>query len=182
LAYIFMFCISIMLVAIIIFLISLLLPDNLKVGLWLQNKLPNKRWSQYILMLFEMLHLFRKSKLTIIQALIYSLINQLLLLMVILCINKMMGLPDIPSYIYMLALAVGQIANLIPLTPGGIGIGEAAFANVVLIFHPGVTAASATVFLAFRLCIMLVYFPGALWGIFGFKNRMGSSSKKIILE
>jgi uncharacterized membrane protein YbhN (UPF0104 family) len=68
----------------------------------------------------------------------------------------------------MLALVIGQVANLVPLTPGGVGIGEAAFANVLLIINPGLTAAYATVFFALRLISTAAYLPGVFIGVFGF--------------
>src|SRR3990167_7321529 len=114
------------------------------------------------------IHLYKNKKLIILECFVTSLVTQLALLAIILLLNNMMGLPSFSVFDYMLALAVAQIANLVPLTPGGIGIGEAAFANVLLLLNPGTNAAYATVFLAFRLISIFAYLPGLFIGIFGF--------------
>lgn len=58
-----------------------------------------------------------------------------------------------------LAGVIGNLSSAIPLTPGGLGIGEAAFARVVLGF--GAPAASyATIYLTFRLLMLLVSLSG----------------------
>lgn len=66
--------------------------------------------------------------------------------------------PD--SLVSALAGVIGNLSSAIPLTPGGLGIGEAAFARVVLGF--GAPAASyATIYLTFRLLMLLVSLSGA---------------------
>ncbi len=55
------------------------------------------------------------------------------------------------------------LAGMLPITPGGVGVGEAAFAYFAGWYHAGVTAAGfASVFFAFRLLGLLLSLPGAL--------------------
>ena len=114
------------------------------------------------------IHTYRNAKLIIFESLLTSILTQLILLGTILIIGKMMGLPALSPLDYLIALVIAQIANLIPLTPGGIGVGEAAFANTLLLLNPGATAAYATAFLALRILSTTSYMPGVLLGIFGF--------------
>lgn len=169
--YLYIVCASICVTGLVIFFLSMLLPEKIGLSHWLKERISHWRWFQPVISILEAVRVYRKSKLIMLECLIVSVVNQLILLAVILLINSMMGLPDISPFDYMIALAIGQIANLIPLTPGGVGIGEAAFANIVLMLNPGVTGAYATVFFAFRLLITVAYLPGIVAGIFGLKSK-----------
>lgn len=167
LAYLLITCLCACLIGIVFIFITLLSSNKLKLSR-LEEKFPNRRWLQPLLSLIAAIHLYKNKKLIILECFVTSLVTQLALLAIILLLNNMMGLPSFSVFDYMLALAVAQIANLVPLTPGGIGIGEAAFANVLLLLNPGTNAAYATVFLAFRLISIFAYLPGLFIGIFGF--------------
>lgn len=169
LSYLIRICFGLTMMGIIIFSILMLLPKRISISQWLRERFAHYRWFKPVLSILEAVSVYRKSKRILLESLVASIVTQLLILATIMVINQMMGLPDISAYIYMIALAIAQIANLIPLTPGGIGIGEAAFANVILLFSPGIIGAYATVFFAFRLFITVTYLPGVIWGIFGFK-------------
>jgi glycosyltransferase 2 family protein len=59
------------------------------------------------------------------------------------------------------------IANSIPLTPGGIGVGEAVFANAVLLIDPLASGPYATIFLALRaLTLLLNLLGGAVFLVY----------------
>lgn len=118
--------------------------------------------------LLEAIHVYRNAKFVILETLLISMLTQATLLVLVMIISKIMGLALLSPFDYMLALVIGQVVNLVPLTPGGVGLGEAAFANVILIIHPGVTAAYATVFFALRLLNTVAVLPGVLVGIFGY--------------
>ena len=55
---------------------------------------------------------------------------------------------------------ISLIANSVPLTPGGIGVGEAAFANAVTLIDPGASGPYATIFLATRALTLLLNLLG----------------------
>jgi uncharacterized protein (TIRG00374 family) len=62
---------------------------------------------------------------------------------------------------YGIAGLYALIANALPVTPGGLGIGEGAFASAVLMLAPqAAQAAYGTVFLAFRCVFILSTLPG----------------------
>lgn len=68
---------------------------------------------------------------------------------------------------YTIALGAGMISNVLPLTPGGIGIGEGAFAFICHILENYPTAAAfGTIFLSFRLAgivALLFFLPASLF-------------------
>lgn len=55
---------------------------------------------------------------------------------------------------------VAIFANSLPLTPGGIGVGEAAFANAVTVIDPSATGPYATIFLTMRALTLLLSLLG----------------------
>jgi uncharacterized protein (TIRG00374 family) len=62
---------------------------------------------------------------------------------------------------YSIAGLYALIANSLPVTPGGLGIGEGAFASAVLMLAPqAARAAYGSVFLAFRCVFILSTLPG----------------------
>jgi uncharacterized protein (TIRG00374 family) len=154
----------------VVLLLSMLILFSDRVGLvdWLTKKYSDSRWSGLLNSLVQAILIYRNSKWIIFETLIVSMITQALLLVIVFILCKVMGLPILPLLDFMLALVIAQVANLIPLTPGGVGLGEVAFVNVILLLHPGTVVAYATVFLALRLLSILAYLPGVLICIFGF--------------
>jgi len=63
---------------------------------------------------------------------------------------------------YSVATAVALLANVIPLTPGGLGIGEGAFAQMCQLLDPTHAGGYAAIFLAYRALTSLALLPGAL--------------------
>lgn len=57
---------------------------------------------------------------------------------------------------------ISLIANAVPITPGGIGVGEAAFANAVRLIEPTALGPYATIFLAVRAVSLLVNLVGGV--------------------
>lgn len=64
---------------------------------------------------------------------------------------------------YAVAMVFGLLANLLPLTPGGIGLGEVAFAKVADALATGEPVVTfATIFLLFRVIMLLGLLPGLI--------------------
>lgn len=167
--YLLLVCVSVCVAGAILFLaLALLLSEKIGVVNWLVRKCHSLPWLKPLTALIQAVQIYRNAKLVILESMSVSILTQLLLLVVVVMLSNMMGLPKLSLLDYMLALVIGQVANLIPLTPGGVGIGEAAFANIILVLHPGMTAAYATIFFALRLLSTLAYLPGVFIGIFGF--------------
>jgi uncharacterized membrane protein YbhN (UPF0104 family) len=114
----------------------------------------------------EPIRIYRHSKKAILKCLFASLIIQFLIAFTCMLIASMMNIPAIPFSHYIMAIAVTQLANLIPIAPGGIGVGEMAFANVLWILNPHLDGNLATIFLAYRLLGILTYLPGVAVFIF----------------
>lgn len=168
--YLMMVCVSVCIASLILFLaMVMLLTDKTGFATKIKRLLMKMNFASRFLPVLDAIHDYRNSKIAIFLSLLMSIGTQLLLLAVVSVIGRVMGLPELPLGVYMLALVIGQIANLIPLTPGGLGVGEAAFANIIYLLHPGTVAAYATAFFALRLLSTLAYLPGVIIGVFAGK-------------
>jgi uncharacterized membrane protein YbhN (UPF0104 family) len=85
-------------------------------------------------------------------------------------IAKMLKFPSLPFFDFILAIAIAQIVSLIPIAPGGFGIGEVAFANVMTLLNANITGPYATIFLAYRIINILPYLPGIM--LFSFDKNL----------
>lgn len=153
---------------ILLFIFSLIL-----LALILIFQKPNKFisfWDKFLL-LRKSISNFKVCGFAILKATIFSLANQLVVLKLILLIISIMGLQEPKACILMLALCVAQLVNLIPLSIGGLGFGEAAFATVIGYFEPGLVFPYASSFLATRLINNMFFLPGAIFGL----SRIGFS-------
>jgi uncharacterized membrane protein YbhN (UPF0104 family) len=64
---------------------------------------------------------------------------------------------------YMFAVPLTLIVNALPLTPSGIGVGEAAFDQICRWLEPTPSgAAYSSIFFAFRVVSMLTCIPGLI--------------------
>ncbi|MBV8828019.1 MAG: flippase-like domain-containing protein [Hyphomicrobiales bacterium] len=77
---------------------------------------------------------------------------------------------------YALAGAVSMLANVLPLTPGGIGVGELAFAYVCRLISGDGVSPFATILFLFRALTALVSLYGAV--VFVFYRNTGSAPDK----
>lgn len=145
------------------------LIKRFQLSVWLEKIISAYRWISILNSFFKTLIHFNLEKIVITKCLLLSIIIQFLMTISIVLIAHMMGFPSILFSHFILAVGIIQIVNLIPLTPGGIGIGEFAFANVLLLLNPGINAAYATIYFAYRLISMLVYLPAVLL----FTSRLG---------
>lgn len=158
------FCVS----ALLVLAACMLLPQRLGLNTWLQQRFPHQSWARMINSFFDAINTCQITKRVAAKCFSISVGIQLLIVSAVLIIAKMMDLPSVSFSDYVIAIGVTQIVNLIPITPGGIGIGEMAFANILSILNPDKVAAYATILFAYRILSALTYLPGVIWYIFKF--------------
>lgn len=148
-------------------ILALLMILTQKIGLEqkLINRFSNKTWIHSLTSFLETLKNYRVSPKVLLECIGLSVLLQLLAAETVLLIAKTMGFPIISVRDYAIAFGVAQIVNLIPITPGGIGFGEIAFANVLVMLNPTANAPFATIFLTYRFLSWLLYLPGVLYTI-----------------
>ncbi len=138
---------------------------NTSLMAWIKKIVGTKKWLQPIISLLEAISEFRVDLSVITVSIFLSVLLQLLIIVSLMILAKIMNFPYIAFSDYILAAGITQIVNLIPITPGGVGVGEMAFANILLLLNPGIPAAYATIFFAYRLVSAVTYLPGILWYI-----------------
>lgn len=159
-------CVVACLMGLCCFFMSLLLPQRIGLSGWLEKKFPNSRWIKPLLSFLEAVRIYRNAKKVIFECLFFSVMIQLIMVLTIMIIAKMMNFAHISFLDYAFAIGVTQIVNLVPATPGGIGLGEMAFAKIILMLNTHKAGAYATIFLAYRLIGILSYLPGIFYYLF----------------
>lgn len=161
--YLFLTCVIFCLSVLVAFSVLLLLSRRINISAWLNKRFSNYTLAKSLMSFVETVSHFQMTKTAIVKCIFISLGMQSLIVSTVLMIAKIIGLPEINFSDYMIAVGITQIVNLIPITPGGIGLGEMAFANILAILNPGITAAFATIFFAYRVISALAYLPGLIW-------------------
>ncbi|HEX4044066.1 MAG TPA: lysylphosphatidylglycerol synthase transmembrane domain-containing protein [Gammaproteobacteria bacterium] len=115
------------------------------------KKLGGKRIAELMLVI----QFYKNKPWVILECLGISVLIQLLLAYILFVLAQMLHLPDVELLFYAISNSITQIVNLIPISPGGIGVGEMAFAETMLQLNPGVIAPYATVVLAYRMSTIL---------------------------
>jgi uncharacterized protein (TIRG00374 family) len=94
-------------------------------------------------------------------AVLLSIIQFVLVLSALTLVGRAMEFDLLSVWGYLVAGVWALVANALPLTPGGVGIGEAAFAEIAEFIESAPSGASyATAFLAHRMLVALVSLVG----------------------
>ena len=125
----------------------------------------DKQWLGPVVSFLHLVSTFRMKSLLIIGCITLSVLLQILIVSSLIVITKMMDLPALGFSDGIIAIGITQLVGVIPLTPGGIGVAELVYANVLLLLNPGISSSFATVFLGYRLISALTYLPGAIFYI-----------------
>ena len=144
------------------FFILIVVSGKIQIGDFFLKRFPDQKWAKFAASLFNALKTYHISKRSIAKCLLISVAIQIIMAVTVKLIAEMMGFSGISLSDYLIAASLTQVVNLIPATPGGVGIGEMAFANILLLLNPGINAAFATVYFAFRLIGTLAYLPGVI--------------------
>jgi len=100
---------------------------------------------------------------TLVWALILSILQFILVLSCIAVLGTAMSFNALSTAGYVVAGAGSIVANALPLTPGGLGVGEAAFGQIATLLETSPSGASyANVFLAVRILSILIGVLGLL--------------------
>lgn len=107
--------------------------------------------------------LFRQTKVRLLAALAVSAIAQIIEIFALLWIARELQMLTFSANSLFVAAPLAWVANVLPISPGGLGVGEAAFAQICQWLQPiPSTTAFGTIFLVNRILQMLASLPG-LW-------------------
>ncbi len=139
-----------------------------KIILFLENRKQQKFYTKIInifISILKSLINFKTKPIAIIYSWIMSLINHLLMLVCFYYMAFIINIDILSFFEILYSGSLGLIANVIPLTPGGIGIGESAFnyfaSSFVNLEYEKIVFGSIF-FLTFRVLFTLVCLTGAI--------------------
>jgi glycosyltransferase 2 family protein len=164
----FSICLGISVMAVLAFILLMVLPNNLAIFQWLKRH-------KLIAELFAVISIYRKSPGILIECVITSIFTQIVILLIIAVIGYALNFRNISLPQYAVASMVTQVVNLIPIAPGGFGVGEAAFGKTLMLFNPEVVLPYATIFLGYRLLNMIICAPSLLF--FFNKHQLAEANK-----
>lgn len=121
----------------------------------------------FVMQVLNIVREYRKYPLMIIGTLILSVIIQSIIIISVASIASLYKMGSLNLGQYMIAAALGMFTNIIPISPGGIGVGETAFNYVCQFFspHTGNLMPYATAFLLFRIIISTINLIGVFFFI-----------------
>ena len=115
----------------------------------------------------EALHQYARQWRTVLVCLAISFVVVLIIAVIVVLIADASEFGGLTPLEYGVAGVYAMIANSLPFTPGGLGIGEGAFASACVALEPTVTGIPyGTIFLVLRCVIVLSTLPGLLIYLF----------------
>jgi uncharacterized protein (TIRG00374 family) len=140
------------------------------------------RWpraARLVSALREMILMLRTRPLALLAAFVLALVTQILAVFAVFVIGRTIKIGALSMADYMFAVPLTLVANALPLTPSGIGVGEAAFDQISRWLQPTPSgAAYSSIFFAFRLVSTLTCIPGLIsLAIYRNSARSGSASE-----
>jgi uncharacterized protein (TIRG00374 family) len=124
------------------------------------NKLP---LAEKFMKIYESLHLYGNSIPRIAQVIGISLIAQSTAILFLYMVGVVSGYTDIPAKTYFLVAPLGFMATAIPISPAGVGVGQAAFYFLFNIYTGHSSEVGPTTITAFQVCSFVVSLSGAFF-------------------
>ncbi len=141
---------------------------NLRLVSWLFEKVPGGAYAETI---FDTVHTYRHSLGTLGATVAISLVTHVLATGVTLLSVRAINSAGF-SWVMAALIPLGHLANSLPLTPGGLGVGEAAFGAL---FALGGLTGGAEALLGWRLLSFLIGLPGLLFYLRGRRRFVHAS-------
>lgn len=107
--------------------LSLLFSDKIFTSGLLHKLLSKLPFSQKLLKLYESFHLFGKKGTTVFLSILYSLVSQFTSVLFLYFVAQVTGFKDVPFNTFLIVAPIGFMATAVPISPAGIGVGQAAF-------------------------------------------------------
>ncbi len=130
---------------------------------WLIARAPLCR---YLARAADALYVFRKNRAALVKAAALSAVGHLTLLCLMNAAAKVL-MPNAPPLVVSMLALLGLVANALPITPGGLGVGEAAFEGL---FRSAGYGGGARLILAWRIGMLALCFLGCAFYIAGARS------------
>ena len=145
--------------------------DDSKILRWVERKFS---FGRLLTRMLHTIHFYRNNFTTIFRALFYSYTAQLFIIGVSLAVAQATNLQGADPKMLVL-IPMGYMANSLPITPGGLGVGEAAMES--LFAMAGLTGGAETIF-GWRLIMIAISLLGLVFYIKGEKRFVFSQQSE----
>jgi glycosyltransferase 2 family protein len=114
--------------------------------------------------LYESINEYGRSPLTVVHTLALSLAAQICAILFFIVLGSQMGFTEVSWKIYFYAAPLGFIVSALPISPGGVGVGQAAFLYLFNLYTGQESALGSTLITA----LQIMSFVYGLFGAFHF--------------
>lgn len=145
--------------------VAILFVNKRRLGFskWIETRFSDNPIARHLLLVMEAFYIYRSSPMVLISVLAISLVNQSLMVLVLYQLGILLG-----GTMALLDIGISGpttiLLNMLPISPGGLGVGEVAFAQINSMLNPSsVMTVSGTVFLTFRIITIVTSIPAVLF-------------------
>jgi uncharacterized protein (TIRG00374 family) len=110
--------------------------------------------------LWDAMLIFKKQKTAFLLALVFSFASQFSTILFFIFCGKWLGL-EIPIFVYFVVVPIGFMITAIPISPAGIGVGQAAFLYLFNVFQGDQNNVGAVLISAFQIMLFIWSLIGA---------------------
>ncbi|MDC0335506.1 flippase-like domain-containing protein [Pseudodesulfovibrio sp.] len=145
--------------------VSMLFVNNRRIGLsnWIETRFPDNSIAGHVLLVMEAFYLYRSSPRVLLSVLSISILNQGIMVLLLFQIGQLLG-GVMPFVDVGISGPVTILLNMLPISPGGIGVGEVAYAQINSILNSSSDLTiSGSVFLTFRIITIVTSIPAVLF-------------------
>ncbi len=153
----------------VLFMIGLVLfflfsfSKRIKANKWLTKTINVMPFHHFVQRAFDAIHSFRHHKMALIGAALWSLLGHFALVGMYFAVGRIL-VPDAPGMVICLLSMLSMFANAIPITPGGLGVGEVAIDKLFAVVG---YINGAQLMLAWRIGMIPVCILGGIFYITG---------------
>jgi hypothetical protein len=127
---------------------------------------------------YESIHLYGQSGTRLICVVSLSLLSQVSAILFLYLVGQRTGYSEVPLTTYFLVAPLGFMATAIPISPAGVGVGQAAFYFLFNSHLGKTTNLGSTIITAFQVGTFIVSILGALFYL-GFKESADLSKAEV---
>lgn len=129
---------------------------------WLNSLLHSLPFSSKTMKLYESMHMYGNSGKAVLLAILTSLLSQVCAVLILSIAGYAAGI-EVPLGTYFLVAPLGFMAMAIPISPAGIGVGQAAFYFLFNLYTGTESELGPTVITAYQVILLLFSLIGAFY-------------------
>lgn len=151
--------------AFFLFFMGMLFLNRRRLGVsqWIENRFGDSRIAEQILLITEAFYLYRSRPGVLLSVLGISIVNQAIMVLILFQLGQLLG--GVMTFLDVgISGPLTILLNMLPVSPGGLGVGEVAYAQINAILNPSSSLSiSGTVFLSFRIITVVTSLPAVLF-------------------